>query len=99
MENTRIEEVKEILLKENQNFRELAQQHQNFEKRLSELAELNYPSEEEVLEETALKRKKLAVKDEMYTMMNEYESSHQRVAGVKIYFLKPGYNFPAFFQF
>ncbi len=76
MENTRIEEVKEILLKENQNFRELAQQHQNFEKRLSELAELNYPSEEEVLEETALKRKKLAVKDEMYTMMNEYESSH-----------------------
>lgn len=76
MENTRIEEVKEILLKENQDFRELAQQHQNFEKRLSELAELNYPSEEEILEETALKRKKLAVKDEMYTMMNQYESSH-----------------------
>ena len=76
MENTRIEEVKEILLKENQNFRELAQQHQNFEKRLSELAELNYPSDEEILEETALKRKKLAVKDEMYTIMNEYESSH-----------------------
>ncbi len=76
MENTRIEEVKEILLKENQDFRELAQQHQNFEKRLSELAELNYPSDEEILEENSLKRKKLAVKDEMYTMMNEYESSH-----------------------
>lgn len=76
MENTRIEEVKEILLKENQNFRELAQQHQSFEKRLSELAELNYPSDEEVLEETALKRKKLAVKDEMYMIMNEYENSH-----------------------
>jgi uncharacterized protein YdcH (DUF465 family) len=76
MENTRIEEVKEILLKENQNFRELAQQHQSFEKRLSELAELNYPSDEEVLEETALKRKKLAVKDEMYSIMNEYENSH-----------------------
>lgn len=76
MENTRIEEVKEILLKENQNFRELAQQHQVYEKRLSELAELNYPSDDEILEETALKRKKLAVKDEMYTMMNEYEHSH-----------------------
>lgn len=76
MENTRIEEVKEILLKENQNFRELAQQHQSFEKRLSELAELNYPSDEEILEETALKRKKLAVKDEMYMIMNEYENSH-----------------------
>lgn len=76
MENTRIDEVKEILLKENQDFRELAQQHQSFEKRLSELAELNYPSDEEILEESALKRKKLAVKDEMYTMMNEYENSH-----------------------
>ena len=76
MENTRIEEVKKILLKENQDFRELAQQHQSFEKRLSELAELNYPSDEEILEETALKRKKLAVKDEMYSMMNEYANSH-----------------------
>ncbi|CAN5720522.1 hypothetical protein BH20ACI4_BH20ACI4_00330 [soil metagenome] len=76
MENTRIEEVKEILLKENQDFRELAQQHQHFEKRLSELAELNYPSDEEILEETAIKRKKLAIKDEMYSIMNEYESSH-----------------------
>lgn len=76
MENAKIEEVKEILLKENQNFRELVQQHQTFEKRLSELAELNYPSDEEILEETALKRKKLAVKDEIYNIMNEYESSH-----------------------
>lgn len=76
MENTKIEEVKEILLKENQNFRELAQQHQSYEKRLSELAELNYPSDDEILEETTLKRKKLAVKDEMYTIMNEYNNSH-----------------------
>lgn len=76
MENARIEEVKEILLKENQNFRELAQQHQSYEKRLSELAELNYPSDDEVLEETTLKRKKLAVKDEMYMMMSEYANSH-----------------------
>lgn len=76
MENTRIEEVKEILLKENQNFRELAQLHQNYEKRLSELAELNYPSDDEILEENALKRKKLAVKDEMYLIMNDYDNSH-----------------------
>lgn len=76
MENARIEELKEILLKENQNFRELAQQHQNYEKRLSELAELNYPNDDEILEETTLKRKKLAVKDEMYTMISEYNNSH-----------------------
>lgn len=76
MENSKIEEVKEILLRENQNFKELAQQHQSYEKRLSELSELTYPNDDEILEETALKRKKLAIKDEMYTMMSEYTNSH-----------------------
>ena len=76
MENSKIEQVKEILLKENQGFRELAQQHQSYEKRLNELAELNYPSDDEVQEETDLKRKKLAVKDEMYSIMNEYDVAH-----------------------
>lgn len=76
MENSKIEEVKEILMKEDQNFRDLAQQHQNYEKRLTELAELSYPNDDEVLEETDLKRKKLAVKDEMYTIMNQYDVSH-----------------------
>lgn len=76
MENSKIEEVKEILLKENQSFRDLAQQHQNYEKRLNELAELAYPNEDEILEESTIKQKKLAVKDEMYSIMNEYEVSH-----------------------
>lgn len=71
-----MEEVKDILIKENQTFKELAQQHQSYEKRLSELAGLSYPSEEEIIEETTLKRKKLVVKDEMYSIMNEYCNSH-----------------------
>lgn len=76
MENTKIEEVKEILMKENQNFRELFNQHQNYEKRLTELSELAYPNDDEVLEENDLKRRKLAVKDEMYSIMNQYDVSH-----------------------
>ncbi len=76
MENSKIEQVKEILLKENPSFRELAQQHQNYEQRLSELAELTFPNDEEILEENSLKRKKLAIKDQMYSLMSEYESSH-----------------------
>ena len=71
-----IESVKEELLKENQTFRELAQRHQNYEKRLTELAELTYPNEEELLEESIIKKKKLAVKDEMYAMMQQYSDSH-----------------------
>jgi len=76
MENTRLEEVKDILIKENPTFKELVNQHQSYEKRLTELADLSYPSEEELQEETALKRKKLVIKDEMYNMMNEYCNSH-----------------------
>ena len=71
-----VESLKEELLKENQAFRELATQHQNYEKRLSELAGLTYPNDEELLEESVLKKKKLAVKDEMYAMMQEYTHPH-----------------------
>lgn len=76
MENSKVKEVKEKLLKEDQNFRELAQQHKSYEQRLTELSELTYPNDDEILEENAIKRKKLAIKDEMYTIINNYENSH-----------------------
>ncbi len=71
-----VDTVKEELIKENQNFRELVQQHQNYEKRLTELAELTYPSDEELLEETTLKKKKLFIKDEIYEMIQNHSKSH-----------------------
>ncbi len=76
MDTATMESVKAELLKENQNFRELAQKHQNYEKRLTEIAQLTYPSDEEVLEESVLKKKKLAVKDEMFNMIQEHSKSH-----------------------
>lgn len=62
-------------MKENQAFRELVQRHENYEKRLTELAGLNYPNDEELLEESTLKKKKLAIKDEIYTMMQDYSKT------------------------
>lgn len=76
MDMTRPDPVRDELIKENQTFRELVQQHQNYEKRLSELAELTYPNENEQLEETTLKKKKLILKDEIYSMMQSHSSSH-----------------------
>lgn len=76
MDMTMIDPVRDELIKENQNFRELVQQHQKFEKRLNELAELNYPNDDELLEETTLKKKKLNVKDEIYAIMQDYSKSH-----------------------
>lgn len=69
MDMTTANPARDLLMKENQTFRELVQQHQNYEKRLSELASLTYPNEEELLEESTLKKKKLAIKDEIYLMM------------------------------
>ena len=70
------EAVKEELFKDNQNFRELVQKHQNYERRLTELAELTYPNDEELLEETTLKKKKLILKDEIFQMIEKHAKSH-----------------------
>lgn len=76
MDMTTTNSVRDVLIKENQAFRELIQQHQSYEKRLTELAQLTYPSDEELLEETNLKKKKLLLKDEIYSMMQSYSRSH-----------------------
>jgi uncharacterized protein YdcH (DUF465 family) len=68
--------VRDELLKTNSTFRELVNQHQSFEARLSELAHLTYPTDDEQLEEATLKKKKLMVKDAIYEMMHDYEISH-----------------------
>jgi len=68
--------VRDELLKQNPTFRDLIQQHQTFERRLSELAHLSYPNDDEQLEETTLKKRKLQIKDEIYAMMHDYSVSH-----------------------
>jgi len=76
MDMTTTDTVRDELIKENPAFREMVQLHQNYEKRLTELAELTYPNGEELLEETNLKKKKLVLKDEIYAIMQNYSRSH-----------------------
>jgi uncharacterized protein YdcH (DUF465 family) len=40
------------------------------------LAHLSYPSDDEQIEESTLKKKKLQIKDEIYAMMHDYSVSH-----------------------
>ena len=68
--------VKDELIKTNPTFRDLVHQHQNYEQRLRELSGLSYPSDDEQIEESTLKKKKLMVKDAIYAMMHDYEVSH-----------------------
>ena len=73
MEMTKTDSVKEELMSSNPEFRELAREHGRYEQRLSELSGLSYPSDEEQLEEVTLKKKKLALKDQMYSLMLQHE--------------------------
>ena len=68
--------VRDELIKSNQTFRDLVHQHQDFEQRLGELAHLTYPNDDEQLEEITLKKKKLALKDEIYSIMQQHAVSH-----------------------
>jgi uncharacterized protein YdcH (DUF465 family) len=75
MEMTQADNLKEELMTSNPEFRELAREHGRYEARLSELSALSYPSDEEQLEEITLKKKKLALKDQMYSIMLKHEQS------------------------
>ncbi|MBX3289771.1 MAG: DUF465 domain-containing protein [Acidobacteria bacterium] len=68
--------VRDELLKNNPAFRDMVHKHQNYEQRLTELASLTYPSDDEQLEESTLKKKKLMLKDEIYAMMHDFSVSH-----------------------
>ena len=76
MDMSTADPVRDELLQSNNTFRDLVHQHEDFEKRLSELAHLTYPNDDEVLEEITLKKRKLAIKDEIYSMMQQHAVSH-----------------------
>ncbi len=67
--------LKDYLLDNDDQFRDLASEHRKYESRLNELAGLTFPNEDEQLEETVLKKKKLILKDQMEAIMSKYKSS------------------------
>ena len=75
MEMTNTDSLKEQLMTSDPEFRELAREHGRYEARLSELSALAYPSDEEQLEEITLKKKKLAVKDQMHAILMRHQKA------------------------
>ena len=76
METTNTDSLKEQLMTSDPEFRELAREHGRYEERLSELSSLTYPNDEEQLEEITLKKKKLAIKDQMQSMLLRYKGAN-----------------------
>jgi uncharacterized protein YdcH (DUF465 family) len=68
--------VKGQLLQHDDSYRQLAEQHHELEHRLSNFTDKPYLSTSEQLEEAALKKRKLALKDRMEAMARAYADEH-----------------------
>ena len=66
------QEVKNLLLQNDDQYRQLAEQHVQLDHRLHELTDKHYLSTSEQLEEVTLKKRKLALKDRMEEIAREY---------------------------
>ena len=64
-------ELREHLLKENAEYRQLAAEHHACDDQLEALATKHFLSEEEELQEKTLKKKKLMLKDQMYSIVQK----------------------------
>ena len=69
-------QVKEYLIENDQEFRQLVQQHQDYERQLQELQSKTHINEQEQFQETVIKKKKLAVKDQMQLRIYRYRTEH-----------------------
>jgi uncharacterized protein YdcH (DUF465 family) len=72
------QEVKSLLLHNNEQYRELATRHHQLDDQLHELTDRHYLSTSEQLEEVRLKKRKLALKDEMERIAREYAQAYGR---------------------
>ena len=70
------QEVKTLLLHNNDHYRDLAQRHHQLDDRIHELTDRHYLSTSEQLEEVTLKKQKLALKDEMERIAREYAQAY-----------------------
>jgi len=74
------QEVKNFLLTSDPQFRTLAEQHHQLDDRLHQLIDKHYLSANEQIEEINLKKKKLALKDQMESIVREYARQHSRAS-------------------
>jgi uncharacterized protein len=74
MHTANVQELKELLLKTDEEFRQLATQHHELDDRLHELSSKPYLSEPEQVEEVTLKKRKLHLKDRMEDILRRHRS-------------------------
>jgi len=74
------QEVKNLLMHSNDEYRQLSERHHQLDDRLHQLSERHFLSASEQLEEVTLKKRKLALKDQMEQMALEYAKARIRAS-------------------
>jgi uncharacterized protein YdcH (DUF465 family) len=72
----REEEIRELLKKENEEFKKLTEEHRSLEELLAKIDSKRYLTPEEEFERKKIQKKKLLKKDRMAALVREYKKSH-----------------------
>jgi len=71
--------VKDYLIKNDERFRELVDEHQQFEQQLQRFSGKTFLTPDEQIQETVIKKKKLALKDQMQLLIHRFKAEQQSV--------------------
>jgi uncharacterized protein YdcH (DUF465 family) len=74
------QEVKNLLLRSNEQYRQLSERHHQLDDRLHELTARPYLTDSQRFEEVTLKKRKLALKDQMEQIALEYAKTRIRAS-------------------
>jgi len=74
--NAQSQDLKEELLRTDEEFHQLVAKHHELEDRLHELTSKHYLSEPEQLEQVTLKKRKLQLKDRMEDILRRHRQAH-----------------------
>ena len=74
------QEVRNLLLHNDPNYRELAERHHQLDDKLHQFTARHYLTDSEQVEEVTLKKLKLALKDQMERIAREYAQAHSRAS-------------------
>ena len=73
-ETQQLRDFKEVLLRTDDTFRQLVDEHHHLDERVNHLSCLAHLTEQQQLEETSLKKQKLALKDRIEAILRSYRA-------------------------